>query len=431
MEVNNNYEPTQEKFINPKKEEIDWFKSNISTFNLLKSTLYIPKDMNINIDISKMKEYDKPHNIVAKNNYSNNKIYESKEISFLKKIFVKDSFYNRILSTNDKQINFEKMYNDKNFKMLNNEDKSKSSVYFHYPIICQLEKNLELKKIEENLNTVIYNSLKNYEQKNLSIITNPYKCKGISDAVQFYRKVKADGNSFYISFMYQYFKHLIITNNETAISYIFNIDKELNLLNNNENNIDNGFTLGISYINGSVNKEINNYQSAFFYLNMIYKKVIDKKIDEAINILDYSFSYEDSFVLILCMYMRLRIKRFIMYNIDIFTYEIYFKKYNLISEEYFDGKDKKFLYENYINENVVVNQMEPSLFIISIVPYIFNINLNLYINEQGTLGQIDVPFCHKIILNLGHSMINILYTSFSYHIIENEVNNDSINNTLD
>ena len=85
MEVNNNYEPTQEKFINPKKEEIDWFKSNISTFNLLKSTLYIPKDMNINIDISKMKEYDKPHNIVAKNNYSNNKIYESKEISFLKK----------------------------------------------------------------------------------------------------------------------------------------------------------------------------------------------------------------------------------------------------------------------------------------------------------------------------------------------------------
>ena len=185
MEVNNNYGPTQEKFINPKKEEIDWFKSSITTFNLLKSTQYIPKDMNINIDISKMKEYDKPHNIVGKNNYSNNKINESKEISFLKNIFVKDSFYNRILSTNDKQINFEKMYNDANFKMLNNEDKSKSSVYFHYPIICQLEKNQELKKIEENLNTVVFNSLKDYEQKNLSIITNPYKCKGISDEFQF------------------------------------------------------------------------------------------------------------------------------------------------------------------------------------------------------------------------------------------------------
>lgn len=51
---------------------------------------------------------------------------------------------------------------------------------------------------------------------------------------------------------------------------------------------------------------------------MIYKKTIDKQEDEALNIFDYSFLYEESFNELLCIYMRLRIKRFIEINKDIF-----------------------------------------------------------------------------------------------------------------
>ena len=111
---------------------------------------------------------------------------------------------------------------------------------------------------------------------------------------------------------------------------------------------------------------------------MIYKKTIDKKIDDALRIFDYSFCYEETFNELLCMYMRLRIKRFISINKDVFTYGKYYQQYKLISEDYYDKENKDFLYEIYINENVVFNKIEPNLFIISIVPYVIDINLNLY-----------------------------------------------------
>lgn len=76
--------------------------------------------------------------------------------------------------------------------------------------------------------------------------------------------------------------------------------------------------------------------------------------------------------------------------------------------------------------------MEPSLFIISIIPYAFNVNLNLYINELSSNRGIENNFdCDKFSLNEGHTMVNILYTSFSYHLIEKEKNNNSYKDSHD
>ena len=408
---------------------------NSSTICLFNSTNYLPNDININIDLNKIKEYNKPHYEIEKIN-NNNIIINNNHISKSKNIFINDSFYNSILQSEEKQNNFKNIHKDTNFKKLESIDKSNSSVYFYCQKITELKQNGTIERIENTINTQL-NSLYKYKKENLSIITDLYMYHAKNNDFKYYRKVKADGNSFYISFMYQYFRKLINDNNQTKISNIFNIDKDLTIINKQiikkkntiNNNNDIGAikrqpTIGRVYLDEDYNdKDLDNIVQAFGILSLIYLKTVDKKFDEALRILDYSFSYEKTFVYILCLFMRVQIKKFITINKDIFTYDKYCKKYKLISEEYYDINNKIFLYENYINENVLVDQLEPSLFIISLVPYIFNINLNLYINEISSFKELNDSLFNKITLNQNNKIIiNILYTSFSYHIIEMEPN---------
>ena len=417
---------------------------NTSTICLFPSTNYIPNDININIDLTNIKDYNNPHyeTEALKNNEINN--YDI--ISKSKNNFINDSFYNSILQTEEAQNNFQNIHKNINFKKLESIDKSNSSVFFYCQKIIELKQNGTIEKLENKINTQL-NSLYKYKKENLSIITNLYMCVDVNNDFKYYRKVKPDGNSFYISFMYQYFKNLIIENNQTKISNIFNLDKDLTIINRQiikkKNTINNGNdtgaikkkpTLGRVYINeDDYDKDLDNIVQAFAILSLIYLKIVDNDFDKASEILDYSFSYEKTFVYILCLYMRVQIKKFITINKDIFTYVKYCEKYKLISEEYFDINNKTFLYDNYINENVLVDQLEPSLFIISLVPYIFNINLNLYINEISSFKDLNEPLCNKITLNQNNKIIiNILYTSFSYHIIEEmEPNKNTEINTQD
>ena len=412
MEGSNDFE-NKGKTISPEMAKI----LESSGFFLLKS-INSPKDTNIDIDLTKIKNLDNQ----IKSNTKNNRINESNNESKIN--FIKDIFYNGVLSIKENKINFENIHKETDFKMLQNEDRNNSSIFYPLNLISKLKGSEELERIENNINTQ-FNSLTKYQKENISIITSPYKLDEKYNDFNFYRKVKANGNSFYISFMYQYFKNLIINHNEKEISYIFNIQKELNLINtsnnNNELNIPTPNNFGHSYFNESLNKiDLNiNYISAFIYLYLIYQKTVDNKIDEALYYLNYSSSYEELFVDLLCKYMRYKIKRFIIINKDIFTYEKYCIRNKLISEGYFD-EDNLFQFEKYIKENIIVDYMEPSLFIISIIPYVFNINLNLFIKEKNTYGEQIDYLCDKIVLNSDKNMINILYTSYSYHIIQME-----------
>ena len=395
-----------------------------SGFFLLKSSIIFPKDTNVEIDLRKIKNYDNQIKIIV----NGNRINEPNINSESKINFINDTFFNNILSTNENKIKFENIHSETNFKILQNEDRNNSSIFYPLEIISKLKNSEQLEKIEKEINTQ-FNSLTKYQKENVSIITNPYKFYEQYKDFNFYRKVKCNGNSFYISFMYQYLKNLIIYQNDTEIFYIFNIQKEIDFINKNPNdpsNTPNNF--GYSYLNESLKIDFNTNISAFIYLYLIYQKTIDKKTDEALNYLDYCSSYDESFVELLCIYMRFKIEKFIKINKDIFTYEKYCKKYKLISEEYFNIQDKLFNFEKYINENININYKEPTLFIISIVPYVFNITLNLYINEKNIYSEINDYLCDKIIINPDKTKINILYTSYSYHIIETETINSFIDN---
>ncbi len=142
--------------------------------------------------------------------------------------------------------------------------------------------------------------------------------------------------------------------------------------------------------------------------------MVEQNFYGALNILEYTFTFEENFSELLCGYMKYQIKKFISNNKDIFTYEKYCVKNKLIDMKYFENE--KFLYEKYINNNVITNQMEPSLFIISLVPYVFNVSMNLYINEKNhPFDKINFDLTEKYNIK---ATISILYSSFSYHIVD-------------
>ena len=69
------------------------------------------------------------------------------------------------------------------------------------------------------------NDKNEYEKLNYALISPEYE--GDKKNIKCYRRVKANGNSFYISFIFQYFKYLIKRKEESIISEIFYImDKE-------------------------------------------------------------------------------------------------------------------------------------------------------------------------------------------------------------
>jgi hypothetical protein len=148
--------------------------------------------------------------------------------------------------------------------------------------------------------------------------------------------------------------------------------------------------------------------------------MLDKNIVEAKKMLEFAFKYEESFGNFFTLFMKLRINHFITINKDIFTYEIYCKNKKLIDEKYYE--DSKFLYEKYVNNHLLINQMEPSLFIITLVPYVFNVSMNLYIKEKNySFKEISFDLKENNLTN-----ISILYSSYSYHIIENNLVGNNI-----
>ena len=168
--INNKiFEITKDEPIKPNQESINNFKSiyKSSGFFLLKDSIINQNEINLNIDLDEIKQYD---NSLGKTN-----IYEKgKKKLNSKENFIKDSFYSEILSTNEKLNKFKNLHNSTNFKLLQNEDKSNSSIYFNYLIINNLENDKEIKNIESNLYTLI-NSITDYKKENISIISRQYK----------------------------------------------------------------------------------------------------------------------------------------------------------------------------------------------------------------------------------------------------------------
>ena len=389
----------------------------LNSFCLLNKTItsvFTPMEGNSKIILECFKLYENINNQKVKFKYDNS----STPYYLEKQYFFENTQFNNILSAKTK---FEDIHKDEveNFKLLKNEDKSISSLYYHIQIINNLKSSGQLKAKETKMKSRLEN-LKDYEIENYSLISSSFECIGAPPECKYYRRIKANGNSFYISFMYQYIKNLIIKKEEKIISEMFYImDKELNPKNKeikNEN-----FELGNMYLSKNLNDDLTPLFQTFAFFSLLYNSMTDDNIEEAIKILNYATTYEESFANYICLFMRIQIKNFININKHIFNYEKYCQQYNLIEERYY--KNKEFLCEEYIFNNIFINQMEPSKLIISLIPYIFNVSMNLFINEKNYHFE-KISFDLKDYYEADIT-ISILYSSFSYHIIEE--NGDNIN----
>ena len=122
--------------INPKQDNTKNFQEIYkgSNFYLLNSTVIL-SDTNRDLELNNIKDYDKPHYKMENDNNINSDSYL---ISNSINIFINDSFYNSFLDTEEKENNFINIHKNTNFNMLENIDKSNSSVYFYYQKISEL-----------------------------------------------------------------------------------------------------------------------------------------------------------------------------------------------------------------------------------------------------------------------------------------------------
>ena len=398
----------------------------INSFCVLNKTIssIFYQKQNFDFSFEKMKKCDKVNN--EKSKFNSTDSYSSYNLR--RKNFLENTFYEDILKNKE---NFDNPHEGANFRLLQNEDKSNSALYYHIKIINQFSESGLLKETEKQIKEKIGN-ISEYEKENYSIISDEFTCKGMVKNY-YYKRVKANGNSFYISFAYQYIKYLIQKREESLISEIFYImDKELNKIKYNNNTSRKNENLGENYISQSIkNNELNNLTKMFNFFTLIHNNMLDKNIVEAKKMLEFAFKYEESFGNFFTLFMKLQINHFIKINKDIFTYEKYFKNKKLIEEEYYE--DGKFLYEKYANNNLFINQMEPSMFIISLVPYVFNVSMNLYIKEKN---YSFVKICFDLKENI-QTNISILYSNYSYHILDNNLADNNklkdfdLANTLD
>ena len=404
--------------------------TEIDNFNLLKSI----KKNDSPIDLDKILDYEKSHSklfpdkqLEEKNVVflSKNNIFKGELNNNKKSFFINDSFFNRILLDKEKKLSFEKINEDKNFKVKLKEELSNTSAYFFYPILKELKEEGKMKEIEEKLNTQI-KSLNTLQKENITLISNIYQVPEEIKDIKYYRKVKANGDSFYISFIYQYIRNKINIGDSSIIIRIINLEREYQILNSPLDKSIKAEDLGAKYEQNTISnnfQELKNLSQAFGYLGIIFSMLTAEKDQNknAVKMFNLAFSYDKVFWKLLYLFMKTYIKEFLDKNSDKFDINEYCNKNNLISNYYY--KNEKFNYELYIKDNLLIDEMEPSLFIISIVPYMFDVTLNLYINEEGTYNEEEINQLIKIEINSNKDMvINILYSSYSYHIIENNIN---------
>ena len=237
----------------------------LNSFCLLNKTItsvFTPMEGNSKISLEYFKLYENMNNKKVKFKYDNS----STPYYLEKQYFFENTQFNNILSAKTK---FEDIHKDEveNFKLLKNEDKSISSLYYHIQIINNLKSSGQLKAKETKMKNRLEN-LKDYEIENYSLISSSFECIGAPPECKYYRRIKANGNSFYISFMYQYIKNLIIKKEEKIISEMFYImDKELNPKNKEIKN--DNFELGNMYLSKNLNDDLTPLFQTFAFFSLL------------------------------------------------------------------------------------------------------------------------------------------------------------------
>ena len=368
---NNNY------FDNNINNNNDSIKENININeenNKLNKQNYIAQ-----ININKIYEIDKPHQQI--NDYENNEISELNKNNFLNDVFF-SNFKISKLSQVSQLEKHEKLDNE--ILMFQVDD-----------ILNDILTNNEniINKVKEDI--IKYEDADNYTKNYLYNISSCFKIKSLKNSfneILIYRKVKNEGDSFYISFMFSYLERLILYKKIIELSeLIYYISIEI--------------MKPFNYRNAEIKKN-----EIIIILGMILSSIKKNDINEGIVILNRAFCSNDNFSYGMIKYMKIKIGDFIKRNYKLFDFEEIILN-TILSKKYLNYDLKKFNYENYLNNRVYIMQTEPDFFIFLISPLIFNCNLKLFINESFDKTQL----IHDNNLN-NEINIELIYTEKNFQI---------------
>ena len=248
----------------------------------------------------------------------------------------------------------------------------------------------------EDLKSFIYKY--NFE-KNTKVAVNSLK------SFNFWRNIDGDGNSFYRSFMFSLLEYYILNNN-------------LNELNEIISEITSNQLLEI------YKKDKLNYKVSFIILGAILKLLSNNNIEKAYDLFFKSYLLKDAcFDKLLIIYLK-----YISYK--------YVDEVIELSKE----QNQPNIHNNLNKELINTMNIEPSFFIICLMPYLYDINIHIFWLDKdliqckdGVINFIDEENTVNLpLISLGYffSSYHIIYSVKSKNEFINKIFNSKSNNLL-
>ena len=224
--------------------------------------------------------------------------------------------------------------------------------------------------------------------------------------IKYYRRVKGDGNCFYRTVIFQLFE-IIIFNKK--IEYLKGFIWDVNKCYENENNE--------KYLKINSTETIK-YKLCIEILITIYYKLIEDNIEDAYKLFIFSMNSCKHFDLGLIWYYRYELFLYIKENENkLFSKNFDILIGNLLPNKF--EKDGEFLFENFYEKYLLRLYTDAEKIIIYLTPYIFGINLNIYLFDGEKqfftyVGNMEDTFEHEITMinKIGH--YEILYKNDYY-----------------
>ena len=305
---------------------------------------------NENLNIEKLVTYDIPHHINY-HNKSNNNINENKN-NLLNDLMYSDLHF-FMLEQNTQYFKTEKGIDE---EILNEQIK-----YNLYPVI-QLNNSIQSNLIKS---IKIYDKSDDYVKRYLYNLSPCFKSEYFTDIfldILYYRRARNDGDSYFKCFMFSYLEKCIIYKKIIRIKIL--IDEMLCNIGKNS-----------SFKFTQVNEN-----ETLFILHYILQYLEKDDINNSIKYLNRAFCSNDNFCNTLVKYMKIKLSNFIKENYKYFNSEEITSNHIILNKYY--NINKEFNYYNYSKEKILINQTEPDLFIYFITPFVFKIDLRIYIIES-------------------------------------------------
>lgn len=373
----------------------------------------------------------------SNNNTINNKKYLDvndfyNESLIDKYSLVINNIFDIIINTLSKSVLSKSKLNN-TYELINNN----TSITYKYQKI----KNLSDKNILINR---LIQSNKYYD---IELIKNDIECLNIASI----RSISGDGNCFYRSIVYLLLE-IMLTNDDKIFYKLFLIELfyifELNKLNSFDNDIKK-YIKQLSFVFDDLNlltksfnmffsinkyrKTLSDCETLYSLMYLIYiKKFESNDIIGSISMINKSFNILSTLDIYLIGFCKSKICTYLKSREDYYySQQFDVKVSNLMPIEY-ETSNGNGLYTEFYTSFLLKMNKDAEKIVIYLTPYVFNVNLNIYIIEPAKVIPEYIYVCCEL-RNKSKIMsfkdINLLYCNNHYEIIY--LKSDLLNNLID